>query len=107
MIPLGLLGPLGMWEIVLILVIVVFLFGARRIPEIARGMGEGIRGFRSSLRGGGDEGEGDEPEPSKKADGPAATPPGSISESVEWPYGDSYTQPIRVPWNRRSEYEIV
>jgi TatA/E family protein of Tat protein translocase len=29
----------------------VFLFGAKRIPEIARGLGEGIRGFRSSLRG--------------------------------------------------------
>jgi sec-independent protein translocase protein TatA len=48
---LGLFGPIGAWEIVLILLIVVFLFGARRIPEIARGLGEGIRGFRSSLKG--------------------------------------------------------
>jgi sec-independent protein translocase protein TatA len=51
---LGLFGPIGAWEIVLILLIVVFLFGARRIPEIARGLGEGIRGFRSSLKGGDD-----------------------------------------------------
>ena len=51
MIPLALFGPIGTWEIVLILAIVVFLFGARRIPELARSMGEGIRGFRSSLRG--------------------------------------------------------
>lgn len=48
---LGLFGPVGPLEIVLILVIVVFLFGARRIPELARGLGEGIRGFRSSLSG--------------------------------------------------------
>jgi sec-independent protein translocase protein TatA len=47
-------------EIVLILLIVVFLFGARRIPEIARGLGEGIRGFRTSLKGG------DEPEDSAR-----------------------------------------
>ncbi len=48
---LALFGPIGAWEIILILLIVVFLFGARRIPEIARSLGEGIRGFRSSLKG--------------------------------------------------------
>ncbi len=51
MIPLAFLGPIGPLELLLLLVIVVFLFGARRIPEIARGLGEGNRGFRSSLRG--------------------------------------------------------
>ncbi len=51
MMPLALLGPIGLPELLILLVIVVFLFGARRIPEIARGLGEGIRGFRSSLRG--------------------------------------------------------
>ncbi len=51
MIPLAFLGPIGPLELLLLLVIVVFLFGARRIPESARGLGEGIRGFRSSLRG--------------------------------------------------------
>ena len=60
---LGLFGPIGAWEIVLILLIVVFLFGARRIPEIARGLGEGIRGFRSSLKGG------DDPEANGEAGG--------------------------------------
>jgi len=49
--PLALFGPIGAWEIVLILLIVVFLFGARRIPEIARGLGEGIRNFRGSIKG--------------------------------------------------------
>ena len=51
MIPLALFGPVGPWELIAILAIVVFLFGARRIPEIARGLGEGIRGFRGALRG--------------------------------------------------------
>ena len=52
MTPLALFGPIGTMEILLILGIVVFFFGARRIPEIARGLGEGIRGFRTSLKGG-------------------------------------------------------
>ena len=69
MIPLGLFGPIGAWEIILILAIVVFLFGARRIPEIARGLGEGIRGFRSSLSGA-EEGETNaEAPPGKETEG--------------------------------------
>ncbi len=50
MIPLGLLGPLSGWELLVILLIVVLLFGSRRIPELARGLGEGIRNFRSSVK---------------------------------------------------------
>jgi len=46
----GLLGPLSGTELLIILLIVVLLFGARRIPELARGLGEGIRNFRSSMK---------------------------------------------------------
>ncbi|MFC1791231.1 twin-arginine translocase TatA/TatE family subunit [Gemmatimonadota bacterium] len=45
----------GVLEILLVLVLVVFFFGAKRIPLIARGVGEGIRNFRKSVRE--DEGE--------------------------------------------------
>lgn len=41
---------LGIWELVIILVIVVLLFGARRLPEIGSGIGEGIRNFRKSMK---------------------------------------------------------
>jgi sec-independent protein translocase protein TatA len=51
MLPLALIGSLGLPELLLLLLIVLVLFGARRIPDIARGVGEGIRGFRSALRG--------------------------------------------------------
>jgi sec-independent protein translocase protein TatA len=54
-VPLALFGSFGFQELLVVLLIVVFLFGARRIPEIARGLGEGIRGFRSSLKGGKEE----------------------------------------------------
>ncbi len=41
---------LGAPELLLILVIVLVLFGGRKIPEIARGLGEGIRHFRDAIR---------------------------------------------------------
>ena len=43
---------LGIGEIVVILAIVVLFFGAKRIPEIAKGMGEGIRNFKGGLKEG-------------------------------------------------------
>lgn len=51
MAPLAIFGTFGFQELLVILLIVVFLFGARKIPEVAKGLGEGIRGFRASLKG--------------------------------------------------------
>jgi sec-independent protein translocase protein TatA len=65
MAPLALFGTFGIQELLVILLIVVFLFGARKIPEIARGLGEGIRGFRTSLKG--DEEETDKPQKASEA----------------------------------------
>lgn len=62
MAPLALFGTFGAQELILILVIVLFLFGAKKIPEMARGLGEGIRGFRQSLKG---DGTGDETDGAK------------------------------------------
>ena len=39
---------LGPWEIALIFLVVLLVFGAKRIPEIARGMGKGIREFKDA-----------------------------------------------------------
>lgn len=57
MVPLALFGSFGFQELLVVLLIVIFLFGARKIPDIARGLGEGIRGFRTALKG--DDGETD------------------------------------------------
>lgn len=43
------LGNLGFPEILLILLVVLLLFGAKRIPEIAGSMGKGIREFKRSI----------------------------------------------------------
>lgn len=44
------IGGLGMWEIVLIFLVVLLLFGAKRLPEIGSSLGKGIREFKSSVR---------------------------------------------------------
>ena len=45
------MGSLGWPEILLIALVIVLLFGARKLPEIGKGLGEGIRSFRSAMRG--------------------------------------------------------
>jgi sec-independent protein translocase protein TatA len=44
-------GSLGLPEILLILFIVVLVFGTSRIPELGRGLGEGIKNFRKAVKG--------------------------------------------------------
>ena len=39
---------LGGWEIVLILAVVLILFGAKKLPELARGLGQGIKEFKKA-----------------------------------------------------------
>ena len=45
-------GKLGVPELLLILAIVLVFFGGRRIPDLARGLGEGIRNFKEGMIGG-------------------------------------------------------
>lgn len=44
------IGPVGVWELLIILVLVLLVFGPRRLPEMAKGMGQAIREFRKGLR---------------------------------------------------------
>ncbi len=48
-------GSLGFGEILLILLIVVLIFGTSRIPELGRGLGEGIKNFKKAIKGDADE----------------------------------------------------
>ena len=42
---------LGLPELLVIFVIVVFLFGAKRLPEMGKGIGEGIKNFKNTFKG--------------------------------------------------------
>jgi len=49
------MGSIGVPELLVIFVILVLLFGASKIPQLGKGLGEGIRNFKKGLKG-------DEPE---------------------------------------------
>lgn len=61
---------LGIWEISGIVLVILLLFGASRIPKLARGLGEGVSEFKKGLKEGqeAEEGEGEPAEipPSEK-----------------------------------------
>jgi len=44
-------GPLGIPEIAIVVVVILLIFGARRLPEIGTSMGKGIRTFKTALMG--------------------------------------------------------
>jgi len=59
-------GGIGFQELLLIFLVVLILFGARRIPDIAQGLGKGIREFKKAVKDTQDEiSKLDKSEPSK------------------------------------------
>jgi len=59
-------GTLGLPELLIILAIVILIFGVNKLPRLGKGLGEGIRNFKDSVKTGGD--ETDDTDSSKKAD---------------------------------------
>ena len=43
------LGVIGMWEVVIIALIVLLLFGGKKIPELMKGLGKGVKSFKDGL----------------------------------------------------------
>ena len=48
-------GWIGPWEILILLVVVLLVFGPKRLPEMGRSMGRGMREFKQSITGKDDE----------------------------------------------------
>ncbi len=44
------MGKIGLTEIILILLVVVLLFGGRKIPELMKGLGQGLKDFKKASR---------------------------------------------------------
>lgn len=44
--PLGVVGP---WQIILIVLVVLLLFGGKKIPELMRGLGKGVKEFKNGM----------------------------------------------------------
>ncbi|MBH22202.1 MAG: twin-arginine translocase TatA/TatE family subunit [Candidatus Marinimicrobia bacterium] len=45
----------GGWEMVVIALVILLLFGAKKLPELARGLGQGIKEFKGAVNGAKDE----------------------------------------------------
>ena len=45
-----LFGSLGFWEILLIVLVVILLFGGKKIPELMRGLGKGVKNFKEGMK---------------------------------------------------------
>lgn len=61
-------GYIGPWQVVLIIIVVLLLFGGRKIPELMRGIGQGLKEFKKATK------ENNDSEP-KKEDGDAESKP--------------------------------
>jgi len=46
------MGALSIWHLLIVLVVVLVFFGPRKLPELGKGLGEAIRGFKKGLEGG-------------------------------------------------------
>lgn len=46
-----LFGPVGPAELLVIVLLIVIIFGARRLPELGKSLGEGIKNFKKSIGG--------------------------------------------------------
>ena len=70
------MNSLGMPELLVILGVAVLLFGGKKIPELAKGLGEGIRNFKTAIKG--EPEKPDEPQKPAAAEKPAAVEAGKV-----------------------------
>ena len=50
-----LLGMIGPWQVVIIVAVILLLFGGKKIPELMKGLGKGVREFKDGIEGKDDE----------------------------------------------------
>ena len=80
---------IGIWEVVILMVVLLLVFGAKRLPEMGRSIGHGMREFKDAVTG-----KDDEPEKTE------LTPPAPVSESAAHPSAEP--EPERVESERVS-----
>ena len=92
------IGPLGVWEILLILVVVLLVFGPRRLPEMAKGIGQSVREFRKGIRDIRDDiSKDDEPKRATVVESPATPTVTAASPNVSTHKVEADAEPEKEP----------
>lgn len=73
------MGNLGVWELIIIVVLVLVIFGGRKLPELGRGLGKGLANFRQAVR------ETDQPTASQPPEPPSADQSAPTKPSADQP----------------------
>jgi sec-independent protein translocase protein TatA len=71
-------GPLSWWELAILLLLLLLIFGPKRLPEMGRSLGKGIREFKESITSSGKDDEEETPAPAElppPVEEPVATAP--------------------------------
>ena len=77
-------GALGGWQVILVLAVVLLLFGGKKMPELARGLGQSIKEFKKATREASDEiSKAIEDDPTHRP--PPPTPPANTQAHVSAP----------------------
>jgi sec-independent protein translocase protein TatA len=97
------LPSVGGSELLIILVIILLLFGAKRVPQLGRSLGNGIREFRQGISGasnnnGGDEGLKDEKEEDRQ---PATEGESAATADGEASQAEKVTEATHAPWQQK------
>jgi sec-independent protein translocase protein TatA len=50
MVAITLLGQIGLWQVVVIALIILLLFGGKKIPELMKGLGKGVKNFKDGMK---------------------------------------------------------
>ncbi len=87
------IGPLGIWELLIILVVVLLIFGPRRLPEMAKGLGQSVREFRKGIRDMKNDFEAEAGAPESAPREPESTPKPSVSSGPKAPPTDATVAP--------------
>jgi TatA/E family protein of Tat protein translocase len=85
---------ISIWELMILLVVLLLVFGAKRLPEMGRSLGKGMREFKDSVTG---MDEAVSTQPPQATTQPTQAPPAELPSAPPAPASDPVSQPDETP----------
>jgi len=89
------MGPIGIPELIIVLVILLVIFGPKRLPGLGRSLGSGMREFKESITG--DSKDDDDDPDARRALDPAPAPPVATTTPADVPAERHEEAPVSEP----------